>query len=158
MNAEIGESKARGERLGQVDVVDKFKITSNVDEFYVGRVEKGLSAIFDLQDRQYELITTKVYPEIVGGQFKMDLAFVSDPPAEIRRGQSVQLRLQLGAAGTALLLDRGGFFQETGGNWAFVLNSNGNYAERKNIRLGRLESRKPDHSGADRRSAVIVER
>ena len=76
-----------------------------------------------------------------GGQFKMDLAFVSDPPAEIRRGQTVQLRLQLGAAGAALLLGRGGFFQESGGNWAFVLNPDGSYAERRNIRLGRRNSR-----------------
>lgn len=141
LNAEIGESKARGERLGQVDIVDKFKITANVDEFYVSRVEKGLSAVFTLQNREYELITTKVYPEIVGGQFELDLAFVSDPPPEIRRGQTVQLKLQVGAAGAALLLGRGGFFQETGGNWAFVLIPDGSYAERRNIRLGRRNSR-----------------
>ena len=123
--------------MGQVDVVDRFKITTSVDEFYVTRVEKGLKAVFTLQDRYYELVTTKVYPEILAGQFELDLAFVSEPPEEIRRGQTVQLRLQLGAAGDALLLDRGGFFQETGGNWAFVLEPDGSYAERRNIRLGR---------------------
>jgi len=141
LNAEIGESKARGERMGQIDVVGKFKITTSVDEYYVTRVEKGLNAAFTLQDRDYELITTKIYPEILGGQFELDLAFVSEPPAEIRRGQTVQLRLQLGAAGDALLLGRGGFFQETGGNWAFVLNPDGSYAERRNIRLGRRNPR-----------------
>ena len=137
LNAEIGESKARGERMGQVDVVDKFKITTSVDEYYLTRVEKGLSAVFTLQDRDYELVTSKVYPEVLGGQFELDLAFISEPPEEIRRGQTVQLRLQLGAAGDALLLGRGGFFQETGGNWAFVLDPDENYAERRNIRLGR---------------------
>ncbi len=75
------------------------------------------------------------------GQFEMDLAFVSAPPAEIRRGQTVQLRLQLGAVGDALLLGRGGFFQETGGNWVFVLNRNESFAERRNIRLGRRNPR-----------------
>jgi HlyD family secretion protein len=137
LNAEIGESKSRGERMGQVDVIDQFKITANVDEFYVTRVEKGLTALFTLQNVDYELVTTKVYPEIQGGQFRLDLAFVSASPVEIRRGQTVQLRLQLGAAGAALLLDRGGFFQESGGNWAFVLEKDGTYAERKDIRLGR---------------------
>jgi HlyD family secretion protein len=137
LNAEIGESKSRGERLGQVDVIDQFKITASVDEFYVTRVEKGLAALFTLQGVDYELITTKVYPEIRGGQFRLDLAFASTPPTEIRRGQTVQLRLQLGASGEALLLDRGGFFQESGGNWAFVLEKDGTYAERKDIRLGR---------------------
>lgn len=141
LDAEIGESKARGQRLGQVDVVDKFKITTSVDEFYVIRVEKGLRAVFTLQGQDYELVTTKVYPEILGGQFKLDLAFTSEPPREIRRGQTVQLRLQLGAAGDALLLNRGAFFQETGGNWAFVLLPDGQYAERRNIRLGRRNPR-----------------
>jgi len=141
LNAEIGESKSRGERMGQVDVVGKFKITTNVDEFYVTRVEKGLGAVFTLQGHDYELIVTKIYPEIIAGQFEMDLAFVSAPPAEIRRGQTVQLRLQLGAVGDALLLGRGGFFQETGGNWVFVLNRNESFAERRNIRLGRRNPR-----------------
>ena len=141
LNAEIGESKARGERMGQVDVVDKFKITTSVDEYYVTRVREGLNAVFTLQDQDYELITTKIYPEILGGQFELDLAFVSEPPKEIRRGQTVQLKLQLGAAGDALLLSRGGFFQETGGNWAFVLSPDGSYAERRNIRLGRRNPR-----------------
>ncbi|NOR20179.1 MAG: HlyD family efflux transporter periplasmic adaptor subunit, partial [Xanthomonadales bacterium] len=141
LNAEIGESKSRGERMGQVDVVGKFKITTNVDEFYVTRVEKGLGAVFTLQEHDYELVVTKIYPEIIAGQFEMDLAFVSEPPAEIRRGQTVQLRLQLGAVGDALLLGRGGFFQETGGNWVFVLNRNESYAERRNIRLGRRNPR-----------------
>jgi len=141
LNAEIGESKSRGERMGQVDVVGKFKITTSVDEYYVTRVDKGLSAVFTLQDRDYELVTTKVYPEILGGQFELDLAFVSALPDEIRRGQTVQLRLQLGAAGAALLLGRGGFFQETGGNWAFVLNPEESFAVRRNIRLGRRNPR-----------------
>jgi HlyD family secretion protein len=141
LNAEIGESKARGERMGQVDIVDQFKITASVDEFYVTRVERGLAAVFTLQDRDYELTTTKVYPEVVGGQFQLDLAFTTEPPADIRRGQTVQLRVQLGASGSALLLDRGGFFQETGGNWAFVLNGNGSHAERRDIRLGRRNPR-----------------
>ena len=137
LNAEIGESKSRGERMGQVDVVDKFKITTSVDEFYVTRVSKGLGAVFTLQGHDYELVTTKAYPEILAGQFQLDLAFIAEAPKEIRRGQTVQLRLQLGAAGDALLLGRGGFFQETGGNWVFVLNSQESYAERRNIRLGR---------------------
>jgi len=141
LNAEIGESKSRGERMGQVDVVDKFKITTSVDEFYVTRVDTGLTAVFTLQEQDYELVISKIYPEIIGGQFEMDLAFVSEPPTDIRRGQTVQLRLQLGAVGDALLLGRGGFYQETGGNWVFVLNQAENYAERRNIRLGRRNPR-----------------
>jgi HlyD family secretion protein len=36
----------------------------------------------------------------------------------------------------------GPFYQDTGGNWAFVVAPDGAYAERRNIRLGR---RNPDY-------------
>ena len=63
--------------------------------------------------------------------------FVGQVPADIRRGQTLQVRVQLGDSSNALLLSRGGFFQDTGGNWAFVLDPGGEFAEKRNIRLGR---------------------
>jgi HlyD family secretion protein len=137
LNAEIGESKARCERLGQIDDVDDFKVTALVDEFYVTRTQSGQSAEFELSGRTYALEVIKVYPQIRDGQFEIDLAFVDAPPANLRRGQTLQIRVALGDASEALLLPRGGFFQDTGGNWAFVLNETGDLAERRELRLGR---------------------
>jgi HlyD family secretion protein len=142
LNAEIGESKARGERLGQIDDVDDFKVTALVDEFYVTRTQSGQSAEFELSGRTYALEVIKVYPQIRDGQFEIDLAFVDAPPANLRRGQTLQIRVALGDASEALLLPRGGFFQDTGGNWAFVLNETGDLAERRELRLG---SRNPEY-------------
>ena len=142
LNAEIGESKSRGQRLGQIDDVDRFKITARVDEFYVTRLRAGQRAGFELSDKDYALEVTKVYPEVRDGQFEVDLAFVGEPPDNIRRGQTLQIRVSLGDAADALLLRRGGFFQDTGGNWAFVLVPDGSAAQRRPVRLGR---RNPQH-------------
>jgi HlyD family secretion protein len=137
LDAEIGQSKTRGERLGQIDDIDDFKITALVDEFYVTRTRSGQVAEFELSGRTFLLEIIKVYPEIRGGEFEIDLAFVDSPPADLRRGQTLQIRVALGDSGEALLLPRGGFAQDTGGNWAFVLDSSGAWAERRGLRLGR---------------------
>jgi len=137
LDAEVGESKARGQRLGQIDDPDDFKVTALVDEFYVTRTHSGQSAEFDLAGHTYRLEVTKVYPEIREGQFQIDLEFVGEPPRNLRRGQTLQIRVALGDSSNALLLPRGGFFQDTGGNWAFVLDESGDFAVKRNLRLGR---------------------
>ncbi len=137
LDAEVGQSMTKGQRVGQVDDVDRFKLEVLIDEFYVTRTRVGQYAEFTLGGQSYELQVSKVYPEIQNGQFKVDMDFVSTVPSEVRRGQTMQVRVQLGDSTPALLLARGGFFQDTGGNWAFVLHENGEYAEKRQIRLGR---------------------
>src|SRR3990172_1362296 len=135
--AELGQSKARGETLGQIDDVERFKLSVLMDEFYVTRTREGQFGEFTLAGRPYELRITKVYPQIANGQFEVDMEFVGAAPADIRRGQTLQTRVQLGDASKALLLPRGGFFQDTGGNWAFVLDATGATAGKREITLGR---------------------
>ncbi len=137
LSAELGESKDRGERLGQVDDVDDFKIRALVDEYYVTRMMSGQTARFTLGAKEYPLTVTKVFSEIREGQFEADLAFTGERPPNLRRGQTLQIRVALGDATPALLLPRGGFSQDTGGNWAFVLDPSGKFAQRRPLRLGR---------------------
>mgnify|MGYP001823258658 FL=1 len=138
MTAEIGESKARGERLGQIDDVDRFKATALVNEFYLNRVRLGQEALLDLDGREFRLEISKVYPEVQASQFEIDLRFLGDPPRDIRRGQTLQLRLILGdTAEQATLLANGPFFNDTGGAWVFVLDPTGSVATRRQVTLGR---------------------
>jgi len=136
--AELGESKARGERMGQIDDVDRFKATALVNEFYLNRVRSGQTAQLNLDGKDYELAISKVYPEVQSAQFEIDLTFVSAAPTQIRRGQTLQMRLVLGdIAQQAVLLPNGPFFNDTGGAWVFTLNAAGDLAERRAVRLGR---------------------
>ncbi len=138
---QVGENKARGQRLGQVDIVDRYKIVAQIDEFYVTRVAQGQGARFSLAGEEYTAGISKVYPEITAGTFAVDLVFNSRPPEAIRRGQTIQMNLTLGSPVQSLMLSVGGFIQDTGGNWAFVLDEAGEYAIRRDIRTGRRNSR-----------------
>ncbi|NQU68488.1 MAG: HlyD family efflux transporter periplasmic adaptor subunit [Candidatus Marinimicrobia bacterium] len=140
LNAEIGESKNRGERLGQIDVLDGFKLRVSVDEYYISRVSIGQTGTFNFAGDRYQLAVLKVYPEVLNGRFEVDMEFVSEEPEGIRRGQSQHIRLELGDPSEALLLARGGFFQKTGGQWVYLLDKSGEFAVRQSIRLGRQNS------------------
>lgn len=137
INAEIGESKVRGERLGQIDVLDGFKIRAPIDEHFITRVQQGQFGKFELADTTYELVIGKIYPEVVSGEFEVDLVFSSAEPEDIRRGQTVRIRLELGELSEAMLLTRGAFINQTGGRWVYVLDSSSEFAVKRSIRLGR---------------------
>ncbi|MFC3415384.1 efflux RND transporter periplasmic adaptor subunit [Algoriphagus hitonicola] len=133
---EIGQAINPGQRYGQIDVLDEFKVRVPVDELYLPRISLGLNGKFSLSGQEYELEINKIYPTITNGRFEVDMVFTGERPQGIRRGQSVRIRLQLGQSEQSLLLPTGGFFKDTGGNWVFVLNTSGN-AEKRTIRLGR---------------------
>lgn len=137
INAETGESKVRGERLGQIDVLDGFKIRAPIDEHFITRVQQGQYGSFELARDSYELVIDKIYPEVINGQFEVDLVFTDEEPADIRRGQTVRIRLELGDLSEALLLNRGAFINQTGGRWVYVLDPSGDVAVKRTIRLGR---------------------
>ncbi len=138
LNAEIGESKARGERLGQIDDVDRFKAVALVNEFYLNRVRVGQEALLEFNGRDYRLQVSKIYPEVQASQFEVDFRFIGDAPQDIRRGQTLQMRLVLGdTTQRAVLLANGPFFNDTGGAWVFVLDPDGKVATRRTVQLGR---------------------
>ena len=138
MNAEIGESKARGERLGQIDDIDRFKATALVNEFYLNRIRNGQQALLEVNGREYRLEVSKIYPEVQASQFEVDFRFIGSAPPNIRRGQTLQMRLVLGdTTDRATLLTNGPFFNDTGGAWVFVLDPDGKVATRRTVQLGR---------------------
>ncbi len=138
LNAEYtGEIKAAGERIGQIDVLDGFKIRAGIDEHYLPRVGIGRAAEFEFSGTLYTLEIYKIFPEIVDGRFNIDLVFVDRVPAGIRRGLTVHARLALGGLSEQLTIDRGGFFQKTGGRWIYVLDSSGDFAGKRDIQIGR---------------------
>ena len=137
LNAEIGESKKRGERLGQIDVLEGFKILVPVDEHYIARINIGQYGEFTFDEKSYQLTIAKIYPEVIDGRFEIDMAFNGDQPQGIRRGQTLHIRLELGNLSTAILLPQGGFYQKTGGQWIYLLDDSGEFAVKRTINLGR---------------------
>lgn len=137
-SVEIGETKSAGEHLGQIDrMQDGFKLRAPIDERYISTVHLGQQAEFDFAGKTYQLQIMKIYTNVTNGSFQVDLRFTGEEPGGIKRGQTVQLRLQFSSPRDATIVKRGGFFQETGGNWIYVVEPNSGYASRRNIRLGR---------------------
>ncbi len=137
LHAEIGQSKSPGERLGQIDNMEGFKVRAAIDEYYITRIEVGKTGEFEQAGKTYQLVIKKVYPEVREGRFEVDLLFNGEIPTGITRGQTFHIRLDLGGISEALLLPRGGFYQTTGGNWIFVVDKSGKTAGKRNIKIGR---------------------
>lgn len=135
---EIGETKSAGEHLGQIDMMkDGFKLRAPIDERYISTVHLGQEAEFDFAGTTYQLEIMKIYTDVTNGSFQVDLQFTGDEPTGIKRGQTVQLRLQFSSPRDATIVKRGGFFQETGGNWIYVVDASNEFATKRSIRLGR---------------------
>ncbi|MEI9908396.1 MAG: HlyD family efflux transporter periplasmic adaptor subunit [Bacteroidota bacterium] len=137
LDAEIGQSKNKGERLGQIDVLSGFKVRVDIDEHYISRIYTGLIGDFDFANKNYKLVIKKVFTQVTNGRFQVDMEFVNEVPQGIRRGQTLQIHLTLSDETKALLLAKGGFYQQTGGNWIFKVSESGNTAYKVDIQLNR---------------------
>jgi HlyD family secretion protein len=134
---QVGQSLNRGERLGQIDSAGRNKLVAQVDEFYLGRVQPGQVATAESGGKTYRLKVAKIYPQVRNGTFEVDLAFTGQEPEGVQRGQTLQMKLTLGDPTPALLIPNGAFYNETGGNYVFVVTPDGGEAVKRPVRLGR---------------------
>lgn len=137
LEAEVGQHINQGQSIGQINVLDNFKIKAKIDEHYIDRVIRELPGTLERNGTNYSLVVRKVYPDVRDGQFGIDMVFNGKMPENVRTGQSYHIKLELGESGKAILLPRGGFFQSTGGQWVFVLNASGTEAVKRNIKIGK---------------------
>ena len=137
LTPEVGQSIGKGENMGQINVLTSYKVTAQIDEHYIDRIRTQLTAKLDRQGSEFDLNVRRVYPEVRNGTFKIDMIFQGKMPENIRTGQTYYISLQLGQPKDAILVPIGGFFQETGGQWIFVVDKSGSFAVKRNISVGR---------------------
>lgn len=137
LSVEIGQQVLQGSNIGNISVLDDYKVTARIDEHYIDRVRKDLQASLERQGSNFDLKVQKVYPDVKEGQFKTDLIFTSQRPENIRTGQTYHINLQLGASDSSVLIPRGTFYQNTGGQWIFVVKADGTEAYRRTIKIGK---------------------
>jgi HlyD family secretion protein len=137
LSPEIGQSISKGENMGQINVLTSYKVVAQIDEHYIDRVRTQLDATLDRQNNKFNLTVRRVYPEVRNGTFKIDMIFRDSMPDNIRTGQTYYISLQLGQPKRSVLVPIGGFFQETGGQWIFVLDPTESFATKRNISIGR---------------------
>jgi HlyD family secretion protein len=134
---EIGQSISRGANMGQINVLTSYKVSAQIDEHYIDRIRTQLTATLDRQGSLFNLVVKRVFPEVRNGTFEIDMVFTDSLPNNIRTGQTYYISLQLGQPKESVMVPIGGFFQETGGQWIFVLDPSESFATRRNISIGR---------------------
>lgn len=137
LTAELGELIIEGAQIAQLDDLSKFKIRVRIDEFYISRIFTGQQGSFQFANQTYNLEIIKIFPQVTNGAFEADMIFTDEAPSAIKRGQTVSVRLELSAQQEALLVEKGGYYQTTGGNWVYVVDPDGAVARRRDIRIGR---------------------
>jgi HlyD family secretion protein len=137
LTPEIGQNIQRGANMGQINVLTSYKVVAQIDEHYIDRVRTQLSATLDRQGTEFNLVVKRVYPEVRNGTFEIDMIFRDSMPDNIRTGQTYYTSLQLGQPKVSVLVPIGGFFQETGGQWIFVLDPTESFATKRTISIGR---------------------
>ena len=137
LNTEVGQLINRGESIGQIDDLSNFKVRTRIDEFYISRIFTGQTGSFQFDGQWYELEIRKIYPEVISGNFEVDMVFTGEVPQGIKRGQTLSIKLSLSNEEEALLLARGSFYQKTGGNWVYVIDPSTNNAYKREIKIGK---------------------
>ena len=141
LNLEVGQVIGVGTRIGTIHVLDSYMLKVEIDEHYISRITRNLKGDCEFSGNQFPGHITKIYPEVRGGRFTVDMVFDDSVPENIRIGQTSRIRLELGESQQAILIPRGGFYQSTGGQWIFVVDPSGKFATKRSIRINRQNPR-----------------
>jgi HlyD family secretion protein len=141
IDAKLGQSIPRGQRIGQIDVLDRLKVRARIDQYYISRVAAGTTGRIQLDGKSYDVKVQKVYPEVKENAFEADVEFAGGTPEGLKRGQTLTVELTFGEPSASLMVAHGGFFQETGGRWVYLVSGDGRRARRVAVRLGRQNPR-----------------
>jgi len=141
LNLEVGQVIGMGTQMGTIHVLDSYKLSVEIDEHYISRIVRNLKGDCEFSGRRFKADINKIYPEVRGGRFIVEMVFTDSIPASIRIGQTSRINLELGESQKAILLARGGFYQSTGGQWVYVVDPSGSFAIKRNIRINRQNPR-----------------
>lgn len=136
-----GQQVAAGENIAEVKVMDQFKIHTSLSEYYIDRVTTDLPAAITYQGKRYPLKISKVIPEVKDRLFEVDLVFTGEMPENVRLGKSFRVQIELGQPEQALVVPRGNFYQQTGGQWIYKVNADKTRAVKVPVTIGRQNPR-----------------
>lgn len=137
-----GQAVKAGDALGEVDSEGQWKLSAEVDEFYLTRLSPGLTATANVHGQSVPVRISKIYPQVHDGHITVELQFDGLMPADLKRGEAIDVRLSLGETSQALLAPSGSWLNDSNGSYAFVLDASGKRADRRAITTGR---RNPDY-------------
>ncbi|WP_294264578.1 efflux RND transporter periplasmic adaptor subunit [uncultured Chryseobacterium sp.] len=130
-----GQNLTSGESIGKIDLMGGYKLVAKVDEYYISKLTNGIKGTLDNNGKEYEVIITKILPEVKEGQFSVELKFIEAKMENLKIGMTFGVKLKLSADTQSMMIPKGNFYKDTNGKWIFAVK--GNKAEKRNISLGR---------------------
>lgn len=137
LQAVPGQQVASGSEIGEVKVVDRYKVCITPSEYYIDRMVGGLPAHATYKGKQYPMKVRRVVPEVKNRSFTAELSFEGDMPSNLRIGQNVRVQVELGNSEQVLTVPKGDFYAATGGQWIYKVVPGEHRAVKTAIRLGR---------------------
>lgn len=138
LNASIGVQVSAGEQIGEIGVLTDFKVTARLNEYYIDRVQSGLSATAEQKGRRYAFEVSRTTPQVQEHSFAVELRPVASlQESPLRPGQTLRLQIELGKPERRLIIPRGNFYAQTSGQWVMLVDKTGRCARRVPIKLGR---------------------
>lgn len=139
LNIELGESKAAGERLGQIDIPGAYKVSTTLDEYYLQNLSLRQLARIRFQNEEIVSSISKIDSRVRNSEFVVEIDIPEGvDQSRFTSGQSVDVEIVMGSMSQpSLAIEKGSFVNQTGGNWIFVLDSEGRRATRRQITLGK---------------------
>lgn len=134
---QVGEIVRSDQHLGRIDDPARYKLTAQVDEFYLSRVALGHRAQAVLKEQAYPARVSRIFPQIKDGRFAIELEFEQQQPQGLSPGRSLDSQITLGEPAPALLLPNGAFLNDSGGAWVFVLGPDKETVTRRKVQIGR---------------------
>jgi len=134
-NISLGQNLTTGESIGKIDLMGGYKLVAKVDEYYINKLQIGIKGSLDNNGKEYEVIISKILPEVKDGQFSVELNFIDAKIENLKIGMTFGVKLKLSADTQSMMIPKGNFYKDTNGKWIFVVK--GNKAEKRTIGLGR---------------------
>jgi HlyD family secretion protein len=138
-------------QVGQVQVADRASVPKDaplltvvdlsaleveikVTESLARDLKSGMNADLEGGGKHWHGSVSGVSPEVVAGQVTARLRFGDDKPAGLRQSQRLSVHIFIDRRDDVLMVDRGSFVDQEGGNFAYLVH--GNVAERHAVQLG----------------------
>ena len=142
LNATIGAQVSIGEQVGEIGVLTDYKITARLNEYYIDRVQTGLAATAVLKGHRYAFEVSHTTPQVQDHSFAVELKAKpshnsTSSTQNFSIGQTLRLQIELGKPERRIIIPRGSFYSQTGGQWIMRVEGNGHQARRVPIKLGR---------------------
>jgi multidrug resistance efflux pump len=137
---EPGQRVNMGSNLAKLAQQDSLIAELQVAELLIGEVKLGQQVTIDTRNNKVNGVVSRVDPAVVNGNVQVDVTFTEQLPTDARPDLSVDGEIKITDIADTLYVSRPIFSQRQSNSTLYKLSSDGNIAQRTQVRLGKGSS------------------